>query len=78
MGLGGYYIFVSDYQTCGCHFQSQWSIIKIIGIQVYKEGLEKPFVKLRRAYFVKLVFSFVEKGIKMKITVSRPSFAGLA
>ena len=29
---------------------------------------EKPFVKLRPAYSVKLVFSYVEKGIKMKIT----------
>ena len=29
---------------------------------------EKPFVKLRPAYFVKLVFSYVVKGIKIKIT----------
>ena len=28
----------------------------------------KPFVKLRPAYSVKLVFSYVVKGIKMKIT----------
>ena len=31
-------------------------------------GPEKPFVKLRPAYFVKLVFSYVIKGIKIKIT----------
>ena len=29
---------------------------------------EKPFVKLRPAYFVKLVFSYVVKGIKIKIS----------
>ena len=29
---------------------------------------EKPFVKLRPAYSVKLVFSYVVKGIKIKIT----------
>ena len=31
-------------------------------------GPEKPFVKLRPAYSVKLVFSYVVKGIKAKIT----------
>ena len=31
-------------------------------------GPEKPFVKLRSAYSVKLVFSYVVKGIKIKIT----------
>ena len=31
-------------------------------------GPEKPFVKLRSAYIVKLVFSYVVKGIKIKIT----------
>ena len=31
-------------------------------------GPEKPFVKLRPAYSVKLVFSYVAKGIKIKIT----------
>ena len=31
-------------------------------------GPEKPFVKVRPAYFVKLVFSYVVKGIKTKIT----------
>ena len=31
-------------------------------------GPEKPFVKLRSAYCVKLVFSYVVKGIKIKIT----------
>ena len=29
---------------------------------------EKPFVKLRPAYFVTLIFSYVVKGIKIKIT----------
>ena len=31
-------------------------------------GPEKPFVKLLPAYSVKLVFSYVVKGIKIKIT----------
>jgi len=31
-------------------------------------GPEKPFVKLRPAYSVKVVFSYVVKGIKIKIT----------
>ena len=31
-------------------------------------GPEKPFVRLRPSYSGKLVFSYVEKGIKMKIT----------
>ena len=31
-------------------------------------GPEKPFVKLRPAYSVKLVFLYVVKGIKIKIT----------
>ena len=31
-------------------------------------GPEKPFVKLRPVYSVKLFFSYVEKGIKMKTT----------
>ena len=31
-------------------------------------GLEKPFVKLRPAYSVKLVFSYVVTEIKVKIT----------
>ena len=39
-------------------------------------GPEKPFVELRPAYSVKLVFSYVVKGIKMKIVAkfgaSRP------
>ena len=34
-------------------------------------GPEKPFVKLRPAYSVKLVFPYVVKGIKIKITASR-------
>ena len=31
-------------------------------------GPKKPFVKLRPAYFIRLVFSYVVKGIKIKIT----------
>ena len=31
-------------------------------------GPEKPFLKLRPAYFVKLVFSYVVKGTKIKMT----------
>jgi len=33
-------------------------------------GPEKPFVKLRPAYSVKLVFLYVVKGIKIKITAT--------
>ena len=33
-------------------------------------GPEKPFIKLRPAYSVKLVFSYVVKGIKVKITAN--------
>ena len=33
-------------------------------------GPEKPFVKLRPAYSVKLVFSYVVKGIRIKITAN--------
>ena len=44
-------------------------------------GPEKPFVKLRPAYIVKLVFSYVVKGWKIEITVKfrasrRPRFGG--
>ena len=35
---------------------------------LFLESPEKPFVKLRPAYSAKLVFSYVVKGIKMKIT----------
>ena len=31
-------------------------------------GSEEPFVRLRSAYSVKLIFSYVVKGIKIKIT----------
>ena len=31
-------------------------------------GPEKPFVKLRPAHSVKLIFSYVVKGVKIKIT----------
>ena len=43
---------------------------------LFLESPEKPFIKLRLAYSVKLVFSYVVKGIKIKITAkfraSRP------
>ena len=35
---------------------------------LFLESPEKPFVKLRPAYSVKLVFSYIVKGIKIKIT----------
>ena len=35
---------------------------------LFLESPEKPFVKLPPAYSVKLVFSYVVKGIKIKIT----------
>ena len=34
----------------------------------FLESPEKPFVKLRPVYSLKLVFSYVVKGIKIKIT----------
>ena len=36
-------------------------------------GPEKPFVKVRPAYSVKLVFSYVVTGIKIKITAMFPT-----
>ena len=33
----------------------------------FLESSEKPFLKLRPAYSIKLVFSYVVKGIKIKI-----------
>ena len=40
-------------------------------------GPEKPVVKLRPAYSVKLVFSYVVKGIKIKITAKFRASRGL-
>ena len=37
-------------------------------------GPEKPFLKLRPAYSVKLVFWYIVKGTKIKITTKSPSF----
>ena len=31
-------------------------------------GPQEPFVRLRSAYSIKLIFSYVVKGIKIKIT----------
>ena len=36
-------------------------------------GPEKPFVKLRTAYSVKLVFSYVIKGTQIKIAAKFPA-----
>ena len=35
---------------------------------LFFEGPEKPFVKLRPTYSVKLIFSYMVKGIKIKTT----------
>ena len=40
-------------------------------------GPEKPFLKVRPAYSVKLVFSYVVKGIKTKITAKFCASRGL-
>ena len=40
-------------------------------------GPEKPFLKVRSAYSVKLVFSYVVKGIKTKITAKFCASRGL-
>ena len=49
------------------------NIINLTGVPVSRKsgkffGPEKSFVKVRPAYSVKLVFSYVVKGIKIKIT----------
>ena len=38
------------------------------GRDPFLESPEKPFIKLRPSYSVKLVFSYVVKGIKIKMT----------
>ena len=46
----------------------RWEFSEFPGIRgPYLESPEKPFVKLRPAYCVKLVFSCVVKGLKIKI-----------
>ena len=49
-------------------------LLQLVGLVSQKSrnvfGPEKPFVKLRPAYSVKLVFSYVVKGIKIKITAT--------
>ena len=40
---------------------------------LFLETPEKPFVKLRSAYSVKLVFSYIVKGIRFKITAKFPA-----
>ena len=50
--------------------QSTGSLVTCL-VQFWRAFLktpEKPFFKLRSAYIVKLVFSYVVKGIKIKIT----------
>ena len=44
-----------------CHNQG-----KFVAWGPFLESPEKPFVKLRPAYFAKLVLSYVVKGIKIK------------
>ena len=45
------------------------ALIKELG----PESPEKPFVKLRTAYSVKLVFSYVIKGTQIKIAAKFPA-----
>ena len=47
---------------------NNWGLASVSRMSRELFGPEKPFVKLRPAYFVKLVFSYVVKGIKIKIT----------
>ena len=44
----------------------------------FLESPEKPFLKLRPAYSVKLVFSYAVKGIKIKITTKFRALKGLS
>ena len=54
-----------------CEEQNIWFVPRP-GVRFSKDPKtyrpEKPFVKLRPAYFVKLVFAYVGNGIKIKIT----------
>jgi len=69
------YIFKALYQRPFCYgvkhvSQGFQDICHFISLTCgsFLESPEKPFVKLRAAYSVKLVFSYVVKGIKIKIT----------
>ena len=48
------------------HKESDFSVRPVSRKKLF--GPERPFVKLRPPYSVKLVFAYVVKGIKIKIT----------
>ena len=58
-------IGVTRCQAASVHFKPLWPVSRK-SRKLF--GPEKPFVKLRPAYSVKLVFSYVVQGIKIKIT----------
>ena len=58
-----------DYRFVGCPKHGGVNVLGPVSRKSRKLfGPEKPFVKLRPAYSVKLVFSYVVRGIKIKIT----------
>ena len=65
------YIFKALYQRPFCygHLSLHFSHLRPVSRKSRKlSGPEKASLKLRAAYSVKLVFSYVVKGIKIKIT----------
>ena len=63
-----------SYIACSSSVFNHWNLMLNAEIRLHCTlslryvTAEKPFVKLRPAYSVKLVFSYVVKGIKIKIT----------
>ena len=53
---------------CASHASSNGTLGPVSRKSRKLSGSEKPFVKLRPTYSLKLVFSYVVKGIKIKIT----------
>ena len=73
VGVYGFSLFVSEEDakpqlTLADHVFQTWGLGPVSRKSRELFGPEKPFVKLRPAYSVKLVFSRVVEGIKMKIT----------
>ena len=56
---------ISTYRALHWHPKGQWPVTRKFR-KLF--GPEKPFLKLRLAHSVKLVFSYVVKGRKIKIT----------
>ena len=60
---------MTDFSVSGLQLETVFRILGPVSRKSRKLfGPEKPFVKLRPAYSVKPVFSYVVKGLKIKIT----------